>query len=346
MQLFGASHQTLDLAIEYFRIIAAFFPVYLLMNVMNSMIRADGSPTYAMIAMTTGAVINIILDPLFIFVFDWGIAGAAWATAIGQVASFVLCGVYFFRPKGFTLHPRSFLPDKSVLKTTISLGLATFVTQLSIVTVSLVCNMTLAKYGALSVYGQDIPISVFSVQTKVYTIVQNIVTGIALGGQPILGYNYGAGRLDRVRKTYRAILLSTLVVGALATLLFQLWPQGVVAIFGKGNALYQEFAVLTFRVYLSLMMVTLLIKMTALFFQAIGRGVEAVAASLARDIVCFVPLALILPAVLEGRQSGQGVLGVLFAAPIADLVAAVVIVVLTVRFFRGLSRAEHAHSAP
>lgn len=336
MKLFGASEQTLDLAVTYFRIIAAFFPFYLLLNVMNSMIRSDGSPAYAMVAMAAGAVINIILDPVFIFVLKWGIAGAAWATAIGQVVSFVLCGVYFFKPKSFRLTRSSFVPDGGILRNLIGLGAATFITQISIVTVTLVCNMTLAKYGAISPYGQDIPISVFSVQTKVYTIVNSIVTGIALGGQPILGYNYGARKTHRVRQTYRIILIATLITGAVATLIFQLWPQAVVGLFGKGNAVYQDFAVKTFRIYLSLVTVTCLIKMTAVFFQSIGKSVYAVVASVARDMVCFTPLALILPAVLERSRPGSGVLGVLYAAPVADVVAVVVIVAMTLRFFRSL----------
>lgn len=199
MSLFGASDQTLDMAVEYFRIVAAFFPFYLLLNVMNSMIRADGSPAYAMVAMLTGAITNIILDPVFIFLLRWGIAGAAWATVIGQTASFLVCAVYFFKPKTFRLTRRSFVPDTKVLGSVVSLGASTFVTQLSIVIMTLVCNMTLAHYGQLSKYGPDIPISVFSIQTKVYTVVCNIVVGIVLGGQPIFGFNYGAGRMDRVR---------------------------------------------------------------------------------------------------------------------------------------------------
>lgn len=334
MLLFGASEQTVELAVTYFRIIAGFFPFYLLLNVMNSMIRADGSPTYAMIAMLAGAVINIILDPVFIFGLHWGIAGAAWATAIGQVASFVLCAVYFVKPKSFRLTRKSFLPHLPVLKTMVSLGAATFVTQLSIVAVSLVCNMTLAHYGALSKYGQDIPISVFSIQTKVYTIVLNIVTGIALGGQPIFGYNYGAGKLERVRQAYGIVLRATLITTLAATLIFQLWPEAVVGIFGSGDALYQEFAVKTFRIYLSLVSVTCLIKMTALFFQSIGKSVGAVIASLVRDILCFIPLALVLPSVMERSDPGSGIDGILYAAPISDLVAIAVVLILTISFFR------------
>ena len=338
MSLFGASNQTLDLAVTYFRIVAAFFPFYLLLNVMNSMIRADGSPGFAMKAMVMGAIINIILDPIFIFLLKWGIAGAAWATAIGQVVSFAICAIYFFKPKSFRLKKSSFVPNLPILSKMINLGAATFITQISIVAVTLVCNMTLARYGALSKYGPDIPISVFSIQTKVYTIVLNIVTGIVLGGQPIFGYNYGAKRMDRVREAYKIVFRATLITGITATIIFQLWPKDVVGIFGSGNELYQEFAVKTFRIYLSLVTVTCLVKMTAVFFQSIGKSKYAVMASVIRDIVCFTPLAIILPSVLEGAEVGTGINGILYAAPISDLVAIVVILILTISFFRKLNK--------
>ena len=350
MRLFGASDQTAEMAVEYFAIVAAAFPVYLLMNVMNSMIRADGSPTYAMVAMLIGAVTNIILDPIFIFLLDWGIAGAAWATVIGQILSFSACVKYFFQPKSFKLSSRSFLPDRKILLNTIALGASTFVTQISIVVVSLTSNIMLAKYGSLSVYGPDIPISVFSIETKVYTVVQNIVVGIVLGSQPIFGYNYGACRMDRVRQTYSIVLKASLIVGLAATALFQLWPQGVIGIFGSGDELYMDFALKTFRIFLALMTGTSLVKMSAIFFQSIGCSVRAVAASLVRDILCFTPLAIILPAILESKEAGTGISGILYAAPIADFIAVIVIVILTVPFFKNLKKKEeeaavHAGSA-
>ena len=340
MNLFGASDQTIGMAVEYFQIVAAFFPFYLLLNVMNSMIRADGSPRYAMIAMLLGAILNIALDPLFIFVFKWGIAGAAWATAIGQVASFIMCAVYFFKPKSFVLSKKSFKIDSSILRNTISLGAATFVTQISIAILSLVSNMILAKYGELSIYGKDIPISVFSIQTKVYTVVCSIVTGIVLGGQPIFGYNYGARKFDRVKQTYKVVLISTLIIGAIATLVFQLKPEWIINIFGGGNELYYEFAEKTFKIYLSLMTITCLVKMTAVFFQSIGKSIRAVVASLIRDILCFTPVVIILSSVLEGNEAGSGINGILYAAPIADFISIFVILILTLTFFKGLSKLE------
>ena len=333
MYLFGASELSIDLAVNYFNIIASFFPFYLLLNVMNSMIRADGSPAYAMIAMLTGAIINIILDPIFIFACKWGIQGAAWATAIGQVASCGLCIAYFLKPKNFKLSLQSFIPDTRILKHIVILGGATFITQISIVIVSLVCNINLAKYGELSIYGKDIPISVFSIQTKVYTIVCNIVTGIVLGAQPLFGYNYGAKKLDRVKKLYGMVLSSTLVVGFIATLIFQICPQIVINLFGTGDALYMEFAKKTFRIYLMLMAFTCLVKMTAVFFQSIGKSIRAILASIIRDVICFASLAIILPIILEKNEVGSGINGILYAAPIADGVALIVILTLTIPFF-------------
>ena len=342
MDVFGASTESIGLATDYFRIVAAFFPFYLLMNVLNSIIRADGSPGYAMIAMLIGAVINIGLDPLFIYVFKWGIEGAAWATVIGQVASFIACAVYFAKPKTFKLSKESFKVDTSILKNVISLGLATFITQISIAILSMVSNMALEGYGQTSIYGDVTPLSVFSIQTKVFTLVLSIVTGIVLGGQPIFGYNYGARKFDRVKQAYKIVLVSTIIIGILATLLFQLAPNAIVSLFGSGDALYKEFAGKTFRIYLSLMTITCLVKVSAVFFQSIGKSVRATLSSLVRDILCFVPLVLILSSVFESREKGTGINGILYAAPIADIVALIVILVLTITFFRDLNKETKA----
>ena len=338
MNLFGASNLTIDLATDYFVIVAGFFVFYLLLNVMNSMIRADGSPKYAMIAMLLGAITNIALDPLFIYVFKWGIKGAAWATVIGQVLSFLMCAFYFIKPKTFKLSKQSFVPDIKILRNLIALGASTFITQISIAILSLVSNMALAKYGELSIYGKDITISVFNIQTKVYTVVCSIVTGIVLGGQPIFGYNYGAGKIERVKKTYIIVLIFTLIVGIVATIIFQLKPELIINIFGSGNELYQDFAIKIFKIYLSLMTVTCLVKMTAVFFQSIGKSIYAVVASLIRDIVCFTPIVLILSFVFENNEKGKGIYGIIYAAPISDLVSIFVILFLTIFFFKNYNK--------
>ena len=340
MNLFGASEQTLQMSVDYFIIISAMFPFYLLCNVLNSMIRADGAPGYAMIAMLTGAIVNIVLDPIFIFVLKWGIKGAAWATAIGQIASFVMCVIYLRKTKSFTLTKSSFIIDNKVLKKLISLGASTFITQISIVVLTLVSNITLAYYGALSKYGPDIPISVFSIQTKVFTVVCNIAVGIVLGGQPIFGYNYGAKKYSRVKETYKIVLITTLIVGAVATIIFQIWPKAIINIFGGGDELYQEFAVKTFRIFLSMMTITCVVKMTGIFFQSIGKSFRAVVSSLIRDMLCFTPIVIILSYLLEKNIDGSGINGIIYAAPIADFISVFVVFALTITFFQGLSKKE------
>lgn len=347
LRLFGASDQTISMSIEYFSILLCFFPAFMLMNMMNAVIRADGSPAISMASMSLGALLNIILDPVFIFGFKWGIVGAAWATVIGQVVSFLVSVLYFFRTKSFRLTRQSFIPNFKIFSNALGLGASSFITQMSIVVISLVCNIMLAKYGSLSIYGQDIPISVISIETKVFTIVINIVVGIVLGGQPILGYNYGAKKFGRVKETYRTILIATLVVGILSTLLFEIYPKVVINIFGSGNdALYLEYAVRTFRVFLSLVTFTCIIKMSSIFFQAVGKPVMAVIASLTRDIICFVPLVILLPSLFEENQAGTGINGLLFAAPVADIIGMVVAICLTVHYFKTMEKGAKADSTP
>nr|WP_243141728.1 MULTISPECIES: MATE family efflux transporter [unclassified Pseudoflavonifractor] len=347
LRVFGASDQTLGMAAEYFTIVLSFFPAFMLMNMMNAVIRADGSPAVSMASMSLGAILNIILDPVFIFGLDRGIAGAAWATVIGQSVSFLVSALYFFRTKSFRLEKKSFVPQFPNFSNALKLGASSFITQMSIVVISLTCNIMLAKYGAASVYGQDIPISVISIETKVFTIVINIVVGIVLGGQPILGYNYGAKKYDRVRETYRAILIATLAVGVASTLVFEICPQAVINIFGSGNdALYLEYATRTFRIFLSLVVFTCLVKMSSIFFQAVGKPVMAVIASLTRDIVCFVPLVILIPSIFERNQAGSGINALLFAAPAADVIGMIVAVCLTVRYFKTMESGEGREPVP
>lgn len=330
LHLFGATDKTIDMATSYFRIVILMMPFYMLMNTMTSIIRADGSPIISMVSILSGAVLNIVLDPIFIYVLKMGIEGAAYATIIGQFVSFIVATSYFFRTKTFKLTWRSFWPDFEVFLNAIKLGLSTFITQISIVVVSLVCNMSLVKYGSQSIYGADIPISVISIETKVYTIVINIVVGIVLGGQPIIGYNYGAKDMVRVKKTLKLILITTAVVGLISTIIFEFFPEAIINLFGKGDDLYQEFAVKTFRIFLSLILFTCIIKMSSIFFQAVGQPIKAMVASLARDLLCFIPLVIILP-------QSFGIDGILMAGPISDAIAIIITTGFFIQFFREIN---------
>ncbi|MDE7477563.1 MAG: polysaccharide biosynthesis C-terminal domain-containing protein, partial [Lachnospiraceae bacterium] len=209
LTLFGASENSIGMAVEYFNIILAFFPVYMLSNMMNAVIRADGSPAVSMLSMLLGAVINIILDPVFIFGLHWGMTGAALATIIGQCVSFIVSFIYFFHTKTFRLTAKSFIPDFKTFSSALKLGTSSFITQMTIVIISLVCNIMLAKYGAMSRYGVDIPIAIIGIESKVFTVVINLVVGIVLGCQPIIRYNICAKNYVRVRQLYKSILMCT-----------------------------------------------------------------------------------------------------------------------------------------
>lgn len=336
LTLFGASENSLGMAIEYLDVILAFFPFFMLSNMMNSVIRADGSPACSMASMLAGAVVNIVLDPLFIFGFHWGMAGAAWATVLGQLVSFLICVWYFFRTKTFRLHPRSLLPDFRAFAGALKLGISSFITQMTILVIVLVSNRMLVRYGAVSQYGVDIPIAVMGIESKVFTVVINIVVGIVLGCQPIIGYNIGAGNYARVKRLFRSILLCTAAVGLAATLLFVLAPHAVARLFGTPTNIpnpddYWLFAEKTFRIFLSLTTFTCIVKVSSIFFQAAGKPVRAVVASMVRDILCFIPLILILPRFF-------GIEGILYAAPAADLLAMLVSGALMIGYFRQLGK--------
>ena len=334
LTLFGASENSIGYAVEYFNLILAFFPIFMLSNMMNAVIRADGTPAWSMASMLAGALTNIVLDPVFIFGTKWGMLGAALATVIGQTVSFVITLIYFFRTKTFKLKLKSFLPDFKVFSGALQLGASSFITQMTIVIISLVCNIMLAKYGAVSQYGVDIPIAIIGIESKVFTVVINLVVGIVLGCQPIISYNMGAKRYDRVKELYRKILLCTVVIGLASTLLFELAPRAVVGIFGTPTNIpnpddYWKFGELTFRIFLCLVTFTCTIKMTSIFFQAVGKPIRAVIASMIRDLICFIPLIITLPIFL-------GIEGILFAAPSADLIAMIVAAALTVTFMKTL----------
>lgn len=331
LYLFGASDTSITLARDYFTIILAAIPIYMLANTMNPIIRADGSPKFSMVCTLVGAIINIILDPIFIFVFHLEIKGAAWATIIGQIVSFILSVIYFFRSKTFKLSVSSFKMEMALFSNVIKLGVSTFITQMSIVIISLVCNIMLFKYGTKSKYGADIPIAVIGIAMKVFTIVINIVVGIILGAQPILGYNYGAKKFDRVKKTFKIVLTATIIVGLIATIFFEVTPKLIISLFGTQNDLYMEFAIDTFRIFLVFVVFTCMIKIISIFFQAVGEPTKAAIVSLTRDIVCFVPLVIILP-------NFMGIQGILVAAPIADLIGILVSTILVILFFKKINK--------
>lgn len=329
LRIFGASDSTINLAHDYFVIILAFIPAFTTGNILNSIIRADGQPAFAMVQTLAGAITNIILDPIFIFVLHWGIKGAAWATIIGQVLTLVIGLTYILRSKTFRLAKSSFKLNLQVFGNVTKLGISTFITQIAVVIITLVANISLAKYGSLSEYGADIPIATMGICSKVFSIMLNIAIGIVVGAQPILGYNIGAGKNERVRETFRLVISATVIIGVILTIVVELFPDLIINLFGVDSELYLQFARLTFRIFLLCVTFTCVIKVISIFFQAVGEPLKATVVSLIRDIICFVPLALLLPTFM-------GVEGVLWAAPIADVVSIIVAIALVVPFLHKL----------
>lgn len=333
--LIGATDANLKMAHDYGVIIFAMMPLAMTQNTLASIIRADGSPKYAMMAMLTGAVINIIGDPVAIFALGMGIKGAAWATILGQFVSFLICAVYLGRSKTFRVSASSFRPSIALLKPVMALGTSSLLTQLSIVVITVVNNILLVKYGAKSPYGADIPLAAFVVIMKLFQIVLNVAIGIAAGAQPIVGYNYGAKNYDRVRELLKLMMKWTAIVGLVCMVLFEAVPGVFIRMFGSADdPVYFDFAILCLRIYLSFILVTCAQKVCAIFLQSIGKAKAAAPLSVLRDVLLIV-FSLLIPLVM-------GVTGIFWAAPIADVLAILVTAAVMVRVWRELSHGTKA----
>jgi len=335
LTFFGArSEKALSYSLEYGRIILIGIPFYILMNILNSIIRADGSPKTAMISMVLGAVINIVLDAIFINALNMGLTGAALATIIGQIVSFFISLAYIFRPKTFKLKLISFKLEFNMLLNVLKLGFSSFLTQASIVIVSIVSMNMLAKYGMQSKYGSDDPQAIMGIVMKVFTIVINIAVGIAAGAQPIIGYNYGAKNYKRVKKLLSLILVLNLILGIISTILFELIPDKIIQIFGSNTQnkdLYLEFGILTIRIYLAFIIFTLIQKVTAIYLQAVGEPVKATILSLIRDVIIIIPSMIILPKFL-------GIIGILYSSWVTDIVSIIITVIFLIFEYKKLNK--------
>ena len=311
LTLFGATDVLRPFALEYGWIIGVGLPFMMISAAINAMIRADGSPKYAMFSMVIGAILNVILDPIFIFVFQMGVRGAAIATVIGQVASFAVSVVYMPKFKTIRLDAHAFRLSGRACGNIVTFGLSSFITQFAITIVMALTNNLLALYGASSIYGAEIPLTATGIVMKVNQILIAILLGIATGTQPIIGFNYGAKNFKRVKKALEIALIASEIISVLAFLIFQFTPMTVVSLFGSEEGLYNEFAVMAFRIFLLLCPLTGFQTVAAVYLQAVGKPVKSAILSLSRQIIFFVPAALILPTFL-------GVEGVLWTGPVAD----------------------------
>lgn len=331
LSVFGCTEALKDYALHYGYIIAIGFPFMMIGTTLNSIIRADGNPKYSMTSMVTGAILNTILDPIFIFVFKMGVEGAAIATVISQGVTFLMNILYIKKFKSITLNKEQFKLKLGVAKKVTTLGISSFITQMSFVFVMAVENNLLAKYGSESKFGSEIPITVLGIVMKISQILNSIIIGIAAGAQPILGYNYGAGKYDRVKKTLKTVLGLSLVISTIAFILFQTIPDKLISIFGSGDENYMEFACLAFRTYLLLCICNGIQIPSGIFFQAIGKSIKSAILSLSRQIVFLIPAMVIL-------GSTFGIMGVLYAGPFADGLAFVIAGILLIGEIKHLGK--------
>jgi Na+-driven multidrug efflux pump len=339
--MFGGTvnEETFRLSKEYFFYITLGIPFYMFGQAMNPIIRADGSPKFAMASTLTGAIINIILDPIFIFIFRWGMMGAAVATVIGQIATAVLTIWYLTQTKTVKLRAAEFRLQGTVVSRMIPLGICSFLSQISLVASMAAINNMIRHYGALDpVFGQEqyaqIPMAVVSIVMKFFQIVISIVVGMAAGCIPIVGFNMGAGLQGRIRQLFTRLLCSEATVGAVALLIVELLPRQLIAIFGAANesVYYTDFAVKSFRIYLCMIVLACVNKATFIFLQAMGKAVASTVLSMIREIVFGVGFALLLPCFF-------GLDGVLYSMPVSDVLTAVVSAVIIARTYKEL-RAE------
>ncbi len=312
--VFGATKNILPYALGYGRIIVIGFPFAIVATVINSAIRTDGSPKYAMFAMMIGAVINTVLDPVFIFVFHWGVEGAALATVFSQFIGFLCNVAYLFRFRNIRLQKESFFVEIRMVGRIASLGFASCFNNLTSTVIAMVSNNLLTKYGALSEFGPDIPITTFGLCMKVSMIAFSVGIGVASGSQPILGFNYGAKKYERVKQTFLLSAGTCTLITFAAWIVFQCFPLQLIRIFGTESELYERFAVQCFHVYLLLTFLNGVQMCAGVLFQAIGQPVKAAVVSLSKQLLFYVPAMLAASRIL-------GLTGILWAGPIADALA-------------------------
>ena len=313
---------------EYFFYISLGIPFYMFGQAMNPVIRADGNPKFAMISTLAGAVINIILDPIFIFFCKWGMMGAAVATVIGQIVTAILAVWYLLHMKVIKPSRKDYRLNASVCGKTLILGITSFLSQISLVAAMAAINNMLRKYGALDpIFGQEqfaqIPMAVVGIVMKFFQIVISIVVGMAAGCIPIVGFNMGAGQKARVKELFTKLLISEATVGAIAFILVEFFPRQLISIFGAANesVYYTDFAIKAFRTYLCMMILACINKACFIFLQAMGKAAESTALSMIREVVFGVGFALLLPVFFRLD-------GVLYSMPVSDLLTFIVAVFL------------------
>ena len=332
--MFGCTENVYEYAISYGKIILVGAPFMIIYSVLSSIIRADGNPKYSMIMLVVGAIINIVLDPVFIFGFNMGVFGGGLATVIGQVISFIIALCYLPKIKSVKLEREDFKINNSVLRT-LSLGLSSFITQVTILVLFVFMNNMMTKFGAMSKYGADIPLSVYGVISKINSLYISFVLGVSIGAQPIIGFNYGAGNLERVKETLRKVLTINFVVGIIFNLIFILFPEQIAGIFISSEdisyALFMEFAKLMCHSFLLACALNAMEMTTSIVVQSLGNVVKATAVSFIRQIILFIPLAFLL-----SMGFNLGLNGILYAGCLADSLTFVIASIIFIGEYKKL----------
>lgn len=335
MLLFGATPDVIDYACTYTRITSIGFPFLIVTIGGSNLIRADGSPKFSMLCNLVGAIVNTILDPLFIFVFHMGMAGAALATITGQILSFALVVFYLRGFKTLPLSLSDLKPNMACWARIAALGATPAFNQVAMMVVQIVMNNTLTYYGSNSVYGSDIPLACAGIISKVNMLFFSFVIGISQGLQPIVSFNFGAQKYDRVKDAYKKAVFAATAISIVAFLCFQLFPRQIIGIFGSGSEEYLHFAERYFRIFLFFTFLNGIQPVSSNFFTSIGAPKKGIFLSLTRQIIFLLPLLLIFPYLF-------GIDGVMYTAPIADLAAASVSIVMVVREFKIMAELQKA----
>ena len=316
LKFFGATPEIFPLAKTYSKIMFLGTPVFLLGMGFNSFIRADGSPRYAMISMLIGAILNLILDPIFIFMFDWGVAGAAWATVISEVFAFIWALLYLPKFKSMKIKFSSLKYSFPIIRKIILYGISNFFISSAITFVVIAFNNSLKIYGADSIYGSNIPLSAYAITAKVNQIFMSFMIGLGIGLQPIVGFNYGARNYKRVKETFKTTLKIAVSIGLIFSILLQCFPYIFIRMFGNGSKLYFDFASLSFRIIFTGQIFIAICIITSNFFRAIGRPWMSVLSAGSRFTIFFIPTIYLLPKFF-------GITGVLWVTPVAEFFSAI-----------------------
>lgn len=335
LYFFGCTENVYSYAYDYGKIILIGMPFMIIYSVFSSIIRADGSPKYSMIMLIIGAIINIILDPVFIFGFDLGVKGGAIATVIGQIVSFIIALCYLKKFKTIKLDKNDYKLSKNVFKI-LSLGLSSFITQLTILVLFVFMNNIMTKFGAKSVYGADIPLSVYGVLSKINSIYVSIILGVSIGVQPIIGFNYGAGNIDRVKEVLKKVIFLNLFIGIIFNIILYCFPKKIVSIFISSSDasydLFMEFAVLMCKTFFMVCALNAVEMTTSIVVQSLGHVKKATTVSFIRQIILLIPISLILCITLN-----KGIYGVLDAGRLSDTITFFIASIIYTSEYKGLS---------